>query len=99
MMSIMVILTAQVDCMPENRIWMFSHSQITIVSQVLDLPQCDWLICLPEIWVMRILVAHRDGPVLDPKRERERERDSLRPFSQAYEEGIVFMSEPSASRQ
>ena len=29
----------------------------------------------------------------------ERERESLHPASLAYEDGIVFMSEPSAARQ
>ena len=42
---------------------------------------------------------HAVSTVADCKREREREIHYVHSASLAYEDGIVFMSEPSAARQ
>ena len=58
-------------------------------------------VCIKETRKRRVEVTSFPSLSAEREREREREREShyVHSASLAYEDGIVFMSEPSAARQ
>ena len=57
------------------------------------------LLDLRFVFTVRILIVAWMDVWPNPEREREREIHYVHSASLAYEDGIVFMSEPSAARQ
>ena len=81
-----------------QRLWQ-GYCRMARVHQPAGLPAQGSRVCDKYFPMMRRLFDAVVHPRVSYEREREREIHNVHSASLAYEDGIVFMSEPSAARQ